>query len=138
MPRERESLPVTFYRVLVELPCIVAFRSAVFEVHLESIPAASRYELTGDEHARAKSTIIGPSYRSIELLTEAVFKAGVPVRVDTVGATIMRRMVSESRAVVVAPPADDPSKRWVAANEPLYQGEDVRLKFRRVKKLPEM
>jgi hypothetical protein len=101
-------------------------------VHLESIPAASRYELTGGEHARAKSAIIGPSYKSIELLTEAVFKAGVPVRVDTVGATIMRRMVSESRAVIVPPPADDPLNRSLPAIEPLYDGEDVRLKFRRV------
>jgi hypothetical protein len=76
-------------------------------------------------------------FRSLELLTEAVFQAGVPVRVDTVVATIMRRMVSESRAVKVSPPADDPLKRWLGANEPLYNGEGVRLKFRRLKKLPE-
>jgi hypothetical protein len=109
-----------------------------FRVRLEALQQRCGTSTLGDEHERAQSTITGPSYRSIELLTEAVFEVGVPVRVDTVGATIMRRMVGEARAVIVAPPADDPSSRRLAATESLYHGEDVRLKFRRLKKLPEM
>ena len=112
MARERTDLPCTFYRLTVELPCVVAFRSATYSLTLESIVAAGRHEFTGYDRARAVAAIIGPSYRTRELLVEAVFTAGLPVRCDAIGATIMRRMVREARAVVVTPPLNDPAKRW--------------------------
>jgi hypothetical protein len=132
MPRERTELPCTFYRLTVELPCVVAFPSATYRLTLESVAAAGRHELTGYDHARAIAAIIGPFYRTRELLEEAVFKAGVPVRCDTIGATIMRRMVREARAVIVAIPLDDPAKRWPQSGEPLYDGTHYRLNVRKL------
>jgi hypothetical protein len=127
MPRERTEMPCTFYRLTVELPCVVAFPSAIYRLTLESIAAAGRHEFIGYDHSRAIAAIIGPFYRTRELLVEAVFAAGVPVRCDTIGATIMRRMVREARAVVVATPLDDPAKRWLQSGEPLYDGAHYRL-----------
>ena len=76
MPRERTELPCTFYRLTVTLPCVVAFPSATYHLTLESITSAGRHEFTGYDHARV-AAIIGPSYRSRDLLVEAVFTAGV-------------------------------------------------------------
>src|SRR5688572_13377293 len=99
MPRERTELPCTYYCLTVALPCVVAFRSATYHLTLESITSAGRHEFTSYDRARAVAAIIGPSYRSRDLLEEAVFTAGVPVRCDTIGATMMRRMVREARAI---------------------------------------
>lgn len=111
MPRERTSLPVVYYRLLVKLPCVVGFRTVTYELILISIPAAGRHELTAHDARRGKWPIIGPSYHAREFLEEAVFGAGIPVRRDTIGATILRRMVAERRAEVVPRPPLDPADK---------------------------
>lgn len=111
MPRERISLPVRYYRLLVPLPCVVGFPSVAYELLLISIPAAGRHELTAHDPRAGKWPIIGPSYHAREFLEEAVFRAGVPVRGDTIGATILCRMVTEVRAEVVPRPLVDPADK---------------------------
>src|SRR5688500_12403595 len=104
MPREREQLPCVVYRVTVELPCIVAFRSATYRIRLTHCVPSGRHNLTGYDHARAVEAMIGPNYRSRDALVAGVFTAGIAVRIDTIGATILRRMVRDSWAVVVVCP----------------------------------
>ena len=93
-------MPCTFYRITVELPCIVAFPSATYHVLLTHCIPAGRHNLPGHDNARATDALIGPDYRSREALVSAVFETVIPVRVDTIGATIMRKMVRERWAVV--------------------------------------
>lgn len=101
MPRERTELPSITYRIAGELPCVVAFPSATYNVRLIHCLPSGRHYLAGYDRTRAVEAPIGPDYRSREALTTALFTTGIPVRVDTIGATIMRRMVREGQAVVV-------------------------------------
>lgn len=73
MPREREHLPCGDYRLTVELPCIVVFKSATYHVRLIVCPPAGRHNLAGYDPARAVEAVIGPDYRSREALVAAVF-----------------------------------------------------------------
>jgi len=122
MPPYRTFAPsgrLAYYRLTAPLPMIVDFPSVAYTVALESVPAAGRHELLAHDARRAVWPRIGPCYRSAELLREAVFLAGVPVRADTIGGVILLRLVSEGRAVLVAAPADDPAERWPAQVGPL-------------------
>jgi hypothetical protein len=99
--REREELPSVVYRITGELPYVVVFPSATFNVRLTACGPSGRHMLAGYDHAHATEALISPNYRSHEALIAAVFTLGIPVRVDTLGATIMRRMVRKRWAVVV-------------------------------------
>jgi|SRR5687767_8260122 len=101
MPTEREKLPCVRYRVTVELPCVVAFPSATYRTELCYCSPSGRYYLSGYNHAQAVEALMSPNYRSREALVVAVFQAGFPVRVDTIGATILRKMGRQGWAVVV-------------------------------------
>ena len=87
-------------RLTVKLPCIVAFTSATYRVRLIHCVPSGRHDLAGYDHA-AVQALIGPDYRSRDALEAAVFQAGLPVRIDTIGATILRKMGREGPAVVV-------------------------------------
>ena len=100
MPSEREQTPCVLYRVTVQLPVVVSFPSATFRVDLVTCLPSGRHELTGKDDARAAETVIA-TFHNWEHLVAAVYFFGVPVRVDTLGATIMRKMVREGCAIVV-------------------------------------
>ena len=82
---------------------LIAPRSLVIEAcavpEVDGPPIARA--LAGHDNARAAEAYIGPDYRSREALVAAVFETGIPVRVDTVGATILRKMVRQQWAIVV-------------------------------------
>lgn len=119
---------VTFYRFTASLPLEVVFPSVTYLLAV-SEPVSGRNELLAKDARDGGRWRIGPEYRSPDLLLEALQVAGVPVQADTAGGTIMRRLVLEGRAVVVAASADDPAERWPEAARPLYDGEDSRAIF---------
>ena len=102
---------MTFYRLLVPLPLIVVFPSVAYTVQLESVLSAGRHELVAHDAKRATWPAIGPAYHSREALELAVFTAGVPVRAATIGDEIMKRLVREGRAEIVAATTEDLSMR---------------------------
>ena len=98
--REGEQLPCVHY-LTVEFPCVVAFPSAKYRIQLCHCSPSGRHFLGGYDHARATEALISANYRSREALIAAVFRTGFAVRVNTLGATIMRKMVRERWAVVI-------------------------------------
>ncbi len=95
------------YRLRVPLPITVAFRCVSYVLQLQTVPAAGRHEFVAHDAAAGLWWPIGPSYLTREFLERAVFEVGVPVRRDTVGAVIMRRLVCEGRAETIPTPAVD-------------------------------
>lgn len=100
VPRERTELPSIIYRLTCEPPFKVVFPSATFHVRFIVCLPAGRHELTAHDHARAVEAILA-SYQSAAKLRDALFVTGFPVRVDTLGATVMRGVFRDRRAIAI-------------------------------------
>jgi hypothetical protein len=100
MPRERTEQPSSVYRALIQLSCVLVFPSAAYDVRLMECAPSGRHQLTGYDHARAVEVLVSPAYRSHPALVAAFLTTGFAVRVDTIGATILRRMVRDRWVVV--------------------------------------
>jgi hypothetical protein len=99
--------PLTYYRLRVPLPVMVAFRCVSYALDLQTVPAAGRHEIVAQDAAVGAWWPVGPVYLAREFLERAVFEVGVPVRPATVGETIMRRLAIDGRAERMPAPAFD-------------------------------
>ena len=86
-------------------------------------PTGRKREKFADE-----ATALAEARTKATQLREAVEVAGVPVRADTIGGVIMRRLVIEARAEVVPVPAEAPAKRQSLSVGSVYDGEDAPLR----------
>ena len=95
------SGPTTSYRLTVPPPLTVEFRSITYHIEFCYEEPSGRHELIAREDQRCSHWKMGPTFRTHEALADATLRTGFPIQSDTVPGTIIRRLISQGRAVAV-------------------------------------